>query len=253
MVDQFLTRRAMIGATLAGAASFAALSAANGQGDLSRHSGHSTGPALQPGRIPQGKIPVAVMLDEASTMMDFAGPWEVFQDAVAGGVPGYFLYTVAPRMKTYNTTGNVVMSGDAHSMNGLKFTPDYTFDNAPQPKVIVMGAQMDFAGREKIAWLQKAAPAAEVVLSVCTGNFIAGHAGLLDGLKATTHHQFYDRFEQEFPKVQLIREQRVVDNGKFVSGGGITAGIDAALHVVHRHFDDKVVRETIRYMEYRSA
>lgn len=249
MMDQFLTRRAMIGATVAGAASFAAMSAANAQSDHSQHSGHAPGPALQPGQIPEGKIPVAVMLDEASTMMDFAGPWEVFQDVMVADVPGYYLYTVAPQMKTYNTTGNIL---PGHTMNGLKFTPDYTFDNAPQPKVIVMGAQMDFAGKEKVAWLQKAAPAAEVVLSVCTGNFIAGYAGLLDGLKATTHHRYYDRFEKEFPRVQLLRTERVVDNGKFVSGGGITAGIDAALHVVRRHFDDKVVAETIKYMEYRA-
>ena len=116
-----------------------------------------------------------------------------------------------------------------------------------------MGAQMHFDGKEKIAWLQKAAPGAEVVLSVCTGNFIAGHAGLLDGLKATTHHRFYDEFERKFPRVQLQRTERVVDNGKFVSGGGITAGIDAALHVVRRHHDEKVIQETIKYMEYRAA
>ena len=118
---------------------------------------------------------------------------------------------------------------------------------------LIMGAQANFSGKKKVAWLQKVAPKAEVILSVCTGNFIAGYAGLLDGLKATTHHRFYDRFEKEFPRVQLQRTERVVDNGKFVSGGGITAGIDAALHVVRRHFDDKIVAETIKYMEYRTA
>lgn len=245
MISAGLSRRQLIGAAAAGAASIAAASAVKGQSD---QPGGSAGQAAPP--IPEGKIPVAVMLDEAATMMDFAGPWEVFQDVFAGGVPGYFLYTVAPQMKTYNTTGNVL---PGHAMSGLKFTPDFTFANAPQPKVIVMGAQMNFAGKEKVAWLQKAAPAAEVVLSVCTGNFIAGYAGLLDGLKATTHHRFYDMFEREFPRVELQRTERVVDNGKFVSGGGITAGIDAALHVVRRHFGDKVVAETTKYMEYRAG
>ena len=156
-------------------------------------------------------------------------------------------------MRQYNTSGTMLMDGPSHGMKGLVFTPDYAFDTAPQPQIVVMGAQMNFNGKEKIAWLQKVAPKAEVVLSVCTGNFIAAYAGLLDGLQATTHHRFYDQFEKEFPRVRLIREQRVVDNGKFVSGGGITAGIDAALHVVRRHFDDKIVRETIKYMEYRTA
>ena len=138
-------------------------------------------------------------------------------------------------------------------MKGLRFTPDYVVADAPQPRVIVMGAQMDFAGAAKLEWLRRAAPAAEIVLSVCTGNFIAAHAGLLDGLKATTHHRFYDRFASEFPRVQLVREDRVVDNGKFISGGGITAGIDAALHVVRRQFGDEIARKTIEYMEYREG
>lgn len=200
--------------------------------------------------LPPDKIPVAFLMDEASTMMDFAGPWEVFQDVAMADAPGYFLFTVAPRMTTYNTTGTIMMDGDGHGMRGLKFTPDYTVDDAPQPRVIVMGAQMHFDGPEKLAWLRRAAPGAEVVLSVCTGNFIAAHAGLLDGLKATTHHRFFDRFARQFPRVELVRDQRVVDNGKFVSGGGITAGIDAALHVVRRHYGDDVARRTMAYMEY---
>ncbi|MEO6114248.1 MAG: DJ-1/PfpI family protein [Sphingomicrobium sp.] len=246
-----LSRRQLIGIVTAGTAGLAAR--VNAQTDHSAHSGHASGSSLAPAQMPEGKIPVAVMLDDAATMMDFAGPWEVFQDVAMGGGSGYFLYTVAPQMRSYNTSGSMLTDGGMHGMKGLVFTPDYTFDNAPQPKVIVMGAQMNFAGKEKISWLRKAAPAAEVVLSVCTGNFIAANAGLLDGLKATTHHRFYDQFEEQFPRVQLIREQRVVDNGKFVSGGGITAGIDAALHVVRRHFDDKVVGETIKYMEYRAS
>ena len=251
-MDTGLSRRQLMGAAAAGVASIAAASAAKGQTDHSQHSGHAARPDAK-AYLAAGKIPVAVMLDEASTMMDFAGPWEVFQDVTAGGGNGYFLYTVAPEKRQYHTTGNMVMSGNSHGMSGLAFRPDYTFADAPQPQIVVMGAQMDFNGQAKIAWLQEVAPKAEVILSVCTGNFIAGHAGLLDGLKATTHHRYYDQFAKLFPRVQLIREQRVVDNGKFVSGGGITAGIDAALHVVRRHFDDKVVSETIKYMEYRAA
>lgn len=201
--------------------------------------------------LPDGKIPVAFLMDEASTMMDFAGPWEVLQDVAMAGAAGYYLFTVAPRLTTYNTTGTIMMGAGGHGMRGLRFTPDYSVDNAPQPRVIVMGAQMNFAGPEKLAWLRRAAPGAEIVLSVCTGNFIAAHAGLLDGLRATTHHRFFDQFEREFPRVRLVRDARFVDNGKFISGGGITAGIDAALQVVRRHFGDQVAERTVQYMEYR--
>jgi transcriptional regulator GlxA family with amidase domain len=245
MTIQVLSRRQLVGLATAGAASLAAGAKARAQDS---HAGHVMELPALPAAPPEGKIPVAVMLDDNATMMDFAGPWEVFQDVAMGGGAGYYLYTVAPEMRQYNTTGTII----GHGMKGLTFTPDYTFADAPQPKVVVMGAQMNWAGKEKLAWLQKVAPAAEVVLSVCTGNFIPAHAGLLDGLKATNHHRFYDQMEKQFPRIQVQRTERVVDNGKFVSGGGITAGIDAALHVVRRHFDDKIVRDTIRYMEYRA-
>lgn len=245
-----LSRRALISGVAASAAA-----AATAATQMTHGTPKPEGAAGAPGAksLPAGKIPVAVLLDDGATMMDFAGPWEVFQDVAMGGGSGYYLYTVAPQMRRYNTSGTMLMDPSQHGMKGLVFTPDYTVDDAPQPQIVVIGAQSAFAGPEKIAWLRKVAPAAEVVLSVCTGNFIVANAGLLDGLKATTHHRFYAQFEKEFPRVQLLREQRVVDNGKFVSGGGITAGIDAALHVIRRHFDDKIVRETIKYMEYRSA
>lgn len=235
-----LNRRQMLAAVAAGAI-VAAERPVAAQG--------SEGVAQPP--FPPGKIPVAFLMDEASTMMDFAGPWEVFQDVAMANAPGYFLYTVAPRMGVFNTTGTLVMDGANHGMRGLRFTPDYTVQNAPQPRVIVMGAQMNFAGPEKIEWLRRAAPGAEIVLSVCTGNFIAANAGLLDGKRATTHHRFFDRFAREFPQVQLVRDRRVVDNGKFISAGGITAGIDGALHIVRRHFGEEVTRRTMDYMEYR--
>ena len=246
MSNHELSRRQLVGIATAGAASLAAGSKALAQ---ESHAGHAMEKLALPAAPPEGKIPVAFMLDQYATMMDFAGPWEVFQDVAMGGGTGYYLYTVAPEVRQFNTTGTIIGNG----MRGLTFTPDYAYADAPQPKIVVMGAQMNFNGKEKIAWLQKVAPGAEIVLSVCTGNFIAAYAGLLDGLKATTHHRFYNQFEKTFPRVQLARGDRVVDNGKFVSGGGITAGIDAALHVVRRHFDDKIVRETIKYMEYRTA
>lgn len=233
------TRRSLI----IGAAATAAAAMAGGS-----HAQVASGPSVRPRSqaVPEGSIPVAFLMDDAATMMDFAGPWEVFQDA-----GGYHLFTVAPEMKIYDTTGNIMMDGGRHRMTGLRFIPDYSVAECPQPRVIVMGAQIEFAGAAKLAWLRRAAPAAEIVLSVCTGNFVAAHAGLLDGLRATTHHAFFDQFALEFPRVQLVRDQRVVDNGKFVSGGGITAGIDAALHVVRRQRGDAAARRAIEYMEYR--
>ena len=79
----------------------------------------------------------------------------------------------------------------------MRIVPDYTFANAPQPKVLVMGAQA--GGRQpadttdaKVEWIRHVAGGADIVMSVCTGAFLLARTGLLDGLSATTHHLFME-------------------------------------------------------------
>lgn len=198
------------------------------------------------------RIPVAFLMDDNATMIDFAGPWEVFQDAQGGEYPAFQIYTVAAHRNTLHTTGNVSGSGADMKMSGLKFTADYTFADAPQPRVIVMGAQAGQSTPEKMAWIRAAAEKADIVMSVCTGAFVLASTGLLDGRKATTHHEFFDSFAKKFPKVQLERGQRFVDNGKFITAGGLTSGIDAALHVVTRYYGTEFATRVAEYMEYES-
>ncbi|HEY2345820.1 MAG TPA: DJ-1/PfpI family protein [Xanthomonadaceae bacterium] len=197
---------------------------------------------LQP---PDGPIRAAILLDQGATVIDFAGPWEALQDAATDQGAGFELYTVAARPDPVTASG------------GLRIVPDYTFANAPQPKVLVMGAQA--GGRQasdttsaKVEWIRHVAAGADIVMSVCTGAFLLARTGLLDGLSATTHHGFYDAFEQEFPQAHLVRNRRFVDNGKFLCGGGLTSGVDAALHVVARYFGSEAARASAAYMEHDS-
>lgn len=115
-----------------------------------------------------------------------------------------------------------------------------------------MGAQGEHTPA-KIAWIKKASQRADVVMSVCTGAFLLAQTGLLDGLSATTHHEFYDRFAKQFPRVHLVRGPRYVENGKFATAGGLTSGIELALRVVQRYFEDQVTRNTAYYMEYNRS
>lgn len=196
---------------------------------------------------PTGLIPTAFLMDQGATMIDFAGPWEVFQDAMVAGVPGFRLYTVAANVDPFRTS-----PGDA-DYGGMMVTPDFTYETAPQPKVIVFGAQAGMRDPAKIEWVRRAAADADVVLSVCTGAFLLANTGLLDGLTATTHHDFYTAFEREFgSRVTLVRQRRFVENGKFVTAGGLTSGVDAALHVVARYHGEAVAAATATYMEHDS-
>jgi transcriptional regulator GlxA family with amidase domain len=203
----------------------------------------------RPAALPDmgGAIPIAFVMGPGATMIDFAGPWEVFQDT-GGNSPTFYLYTVSGSTSELDTSGNYV-SGKS---SGLHFRPDFSFADAPQPRIIVMGAQEGHTP-EKIDWIRKAAVKADVVMSVCTGAFLLAKTGLLDGLEATTHHEFFDSFAKQFPQVRLNRGVRYVDNGKFVTAGGLTSGIDGALHVVDRLRGREEAQRTAAYMEHSST
>jgi transcriptional regulator GlxA family with amidase domain len=201
-------------------------------------------PAADLAPPPSGKIRVAFAISEGATMIDFAGPWEVFQDVHVEGrgstmderMP-FELYTVAESREPVRASG------------GMRIVPDYTFDDAPAPRVIIVPAQR---GSERLrAWLVQMRPRVDVLASVCTGAFHLGRAGLLDGKQATTHHDFYDRFAQANPKVTLVRGRRFVEADAVVStAGGLSSGIDLALHIVQRYYGREAAARTAAYMEY---
>ena len=188
---------------------------------------------------PNGRIPVAVTISDGVTVIDFTGPWEVFQDTMIGDQMPFQLFTVSEKTGTIEGTG------------GLKLVPDYTFANAPECKIVVIPAQQ---GSEALReWLRKVSPTADVTMSVCAGAFQLAKAGLLDGKSATTHHDFFDQLEREFPRVKVQRGVRFVEGEKISTAGGLSSGIDLALRVVERYFGRAAAEKTAAYMEYQGA
>ena len=103
-----------------------------------------------------------------------------------------------------------------------------------------------------IDWLRKTAPTADVTMSVCTGAFKLAKAGLLSGKAATTHHEFLDKLQKEYPDIEVKRGVRFVEGEKISTAGGLTSGTDLALRVVERYFGREVAQTTATYMEYQS-
>lgn len=193
-----------------------------------------------PAPTPPTKIPVAIVLSPEAEVVDFAGPWGVFEYAFVPGYDGspFELYTVA------ETTAPVEVSG------GMTIVPDYAFADAPAPKIIVVPAQRDPSAAE-LAWLRQAAPGTDLTMSVCNGAFVLAAAGLLDGKAATLHHGAYAYFAAEFPAVEVRRGARFVDADGVATAGGLTSGIDLALHVVERYYGRAVAEATATQLEYQ--
>jgi len=186
----------------------------------------------------QGSIPVAFLVSEGAVIIDFCGPWEVFQDVNIPGRqdPPFRLYTVS------ETTAPI------HASGGMKIVPDYTLANAPAPKVIVIPAQSQ-PSEAVLEWIRKSTKNTDVTMSVCTGAFVLAKTGLLSGKAATTFHAAFRPFAMQFPDIQLKRGARFVEDGNLATAGGLSSGIDLALRVVERYYGREVAQKTAYDME----
>lgn len=187
---------------------------------------------------------VAIFIHEGVELFDFAGPGEVF---VAAGrqspVLDFNVYTVAP-------TGEEVTS-----QTFLRVIPNYSIENCPPPDVIVLpggATSIPLRYPKVIAWIQRSHVDADLTLSVCTGAFLLGKAGLLDGLKATTHWGSIERLRAQYPNTEVLEETKFVDNGRIVTSGGVSSGTEGSLHVVSRMAGQATAERVARYMEYNN-
>lgn len=186
------------------------------------------------------QIPVAFLIADHAVVIDFCGPWEVFQDVVVPTRqdPPFRLYTVAETTKPIRTSG------------GMQIVPDFSIADAPAPRVIVIPAQHE-PSPAVLKWLKKSSQTTDVTMSVCTGAFVLAKTGLLSGKSATTYHGAFEQFAMAFPDINLKRGARFVENGNLATSGGLSSGIDLALRVVERYFGREVAQKTAYNMEYQ--
>jgi putative intracellular protease/amidase len=166
---------------------------------------------------PRTQPKVAILIFDGVQVIDFTGPFEIFQAA------GYDVYTVA------------ATKDPLHTVAGMTVVPKFSFADAPLPDVLVVpggGVKAASDDAATLGWVKGATARAQHTMSVCNGAFILAHAGLLDGLQATTTAHNLERLRTQFPKVRVVDDRRWVDNGKVITTGGLTAGIDGALHVI---------------------
>ena len=199
-----------------------------------------------------GPINVAFVISEGADVQDIAGPWEAFSDTMltAKGKPWHETDGMDDMMMPFKTYTVSESLKPVTASNGLMIVPNYSFETAPRPQVIVIPAQNGRSDAQK-AWLLSNSATDDVTMSVCTGASMLAQYGLLDGLSATTHHMFAAGMQKQYPAVHFVSGTRFVDHGKVATAGGLTSGIDLALHIVERYYGQDVAQVTASILEYR--
>lgn len=181
------------------------------------------------------KLTIAFYLQNNVEVLDFAGPMEVFAYA------GYEVFTVSKTREPIKT------------QNILTFIPDYSIEDAPEADIMAFfGGNSGAASGDKdvINWVKSRIDETDYFFSVCTGAFVMGEAGLLDGRTVTTFHNAIDGLTKSFPKATVRSDVRFVDNGNVITTAGVSAGIDGALHLVAKLDGLQAAKDAAFYMEY---
>ncbi|WP_157268272.1 DJ-1/PfpI family protein [Azohydromonas aeria] len=182
-------------------------------------------------------------------VLDFAGPYEVL--TTAARVHGRQAPAGVPPLFEVRTLGRT--RAPVRARAGLKIEPDASLSEHPPLDGLIVPGGVVTAELDKpdvIAWLQAQCAAVPLVASVCTGAFLLAKTGCLDGLEATTHWEDVEDLRRTFPAVTVREGVRWVDQGRFVTSAGISAGIDMALHLVERLHSRELAERTARQMEF---
>lgn len=195
-----------------------------------------------------GRKRVGIVLFNDVEVLDFCGPFEVFSVARLNEQRRREESSPFEVLLIAQTASPVTASG------GMTVLPNATFADCPPLDILVvpggMGTRVEMNNEAMLGFVKSRAAQVETLASVCTGSLILGKAGLLDGLRATTHWRVLDQMRELFPRVSVDAQSHVVEQGNIFTSAGISAGIDMALRVVARCFGEAVARGAARHMEY---
>lgn len=182
---------------------------------------------------------IAFVIFPGFQLLDAAGPLAVFEVAEAHRPGSYRWRVVAPQAGPVAASAGIVWQAQ-----GLPRAGSY------DTLMLAGGDGVDavIAQPRLLRWLRRAAAAPARVASVCSGSLWLAAAGLLDGKRATTHWGRTAKFAREYPQVQLQAERIHVQDGRFWSSAGISAGIDLALALVAHDLGETLARQVAQQL-----
>jgi transcriptional regulator GlxA family with amidase domain len=187
---------------------------------------------------------LGAVLYEGFELLDMFGPLEMFT-AVAPEV----LQVVMIAEKK-----GAVKAGSMANSPMPTCIADYGFDDAPDLDLILVpggiGTFAELENDKMLSFLRDRAEKAQITASVCSGSALLAKAGLLDGHRATSNKMFFNLAVTQSDKVAWIEAARWVEDGKFVTSSGVSAGIDMALAIIARLFGNEVAETSAKGAEY---
>jgi transcriptional regulator GlxA family with amidase domain len=184
---------------------------------------------------------VAVPLVDDFAMFEFGVVCEVFglDRSYAGVEPFDFrVCSISPGAAVPSTVG------------GVTVTAPYGLEAMEDADLIAVAALevRDEYPEELLEALRRAHARGAILLSVCSGAFALGAAGLLDGRDCTTHWRYAQELQRRFPSARVDPDVLFVDDGQIITSAGTSAGIDACLHLVRRELGSAVANTIARNM-----
>ena len=188
---------------------------------------------------PQVKHRVGILIYDNVTMLDIAGPADVFSHANLFGAD-YEVMAIAPDGR------------DAKSSSGLTVRADLLARDVGTLDIVVIPGALGMTTRpfapELLAAVELLIDRSTQVASVCTGSFLLAQVGALDGRSATTHWNRIEQFRRFYPKVQVQSDVLFVRDGSFITAAGVSSGIDLALSLVEEQYGPVLANKVLRQM-----
>jgi len=184
------------------------------------------------------KRSIGVVLFHEFELLDVFGPLEMYGMAAES----FEICMVAER------------NGEITSRQGPKSVAEFEFNEGRQFDILLVpggrGTRKEVDNRALLKWLRIQSEGAEYVTSVCTGSALLARAGVLDGVRATTNKMAFGWVSSQGSKVIWEKQARWVEDGKFFTSSGVSAGMDMSLTVIGKLLGQEIAEQAATWAEY---
>ncbi len=193
----------------------------------------TTKPVFSESNKPQKELNVGFLAIDGVYNSELMAPFDIFQHTIFHTDPGMKTFIVSPSHDVITT------------FEGIRITPDYSFDDVPEIDVLVVPSaehnmDTDLENKRLISFVRETGLNARFIMSLCDGAFILAQAGLLDDVKCTTFPSDIPKFRETFPELDVYEDISFVHDGQAITSAGGAKSYDPALYLVEYLYGKRV-------------